>query len=113
MLCMTIALGCGVAATAVACGGDKGNGGETPPTSSSQEESPETDEYVYRISVQNETSFGFRGVSVSLYDGETKIATKTTNSLGNANFTAEDVAVVGEYSIQIDEMPAGYTYATD
>ena len=117
MLCMTLALGCGVSATAVACGGggNNDNSDDTPPisSSSSEEESPETDEYVYRISVQNETSFGFRGVSVSLYDGETKIATKTTNSLGNANFTAEDVAEVGEYSIQIDEMPAGYVYATD
>ncbi|MBE5746821.1 MAG: TlpA family protein disulfide reductase [Clostridiales bacterium] len=76
-------------------------------------EATEPSEYVYRISVQNETGFGFRNVSVSLYDGETKIATKKTNSLGNVNFTAEEVTTVGAYSIVIDEMPVGYTYAED
>ena len=108
MLCMTLVLGCGVAGTAVGCSKD-----DAPPTSSSVEESPETNEYVYRVTVQNETGFAFRGISVSLYDGETKIAGKNTNSLGNANFTADDVAEVGEYSVVIDEMPLGYDYASD
>ena len=112
MLCMTLALGCGVAATAVGCG-DKGGNPPATDSSSSVDEAPETDEYVYRISVQNETGFGFRGLSVSLYDGETKIATKNTNSLGNANFTEEEVTEVGEYSIQIDELPVGYEYVSD
>ena len=108
MLCMTLSLGCGVAATVAGCS-DKGN---TPASSSSSvDESPETNEYVYRVTLQNETGFAFRGVSVSLFDGEKKIATRNTNSLGNANFTAEDVAEVGEYSIVIDKMPVGYTFA--
>lgn len=129
MLCMTLALGCGVLGTAAACGGDSGDNGDnggsgssvesSAPESESSEEStsseesseaPETNDYVYRVTVENETGFGFRGLSVSLYDGETLIASKTTNSLGNANFTAEDVASVGTYSIVIDELPAGYEY---
>ncbi len=137
MLCAVFALGCGTAITAVACGGgDKpansssssvqnsasssgessgqssGNNSESSSESSGEVE-PENAEYVYRITVQNETGFGFRNVSVSLYDGETKIATKTTNSLGNANFTEEDVASVGEYAIVIDAMPTGYAFAYD
>ena len=94
MLCMTLALGCGVLGTAAACGGDSGdNGGNSgsgssvessaPESESSEEstsseessESPETNDYVYRVTVENETGFGFRGLSVSLYDGETLIGT--------------------------------------
>lgn len=108
VLCTTIGLACGVAATAVGCS-DKGGSS----TSSSSSDAPDLEEYVYRVTVQNETGFAFRSVSVSLYDGETKIATKSTNALGNAYFTTEDVAAVGNYSVVIDEMPRGYDYASD
>lgn len=85
--------------------------GELPPIDGVGDETPS--ENVYCVSVQNETGSSFYGVSVSLYDGETKIATKTTNLLGNAYFTTADVEEVGEYSIVIDELPLGYVYASD
>lgn len=68
---------------------------------------PNPDDYVYRISVQNETGFGFGNVSVSLSDGEKEIATKTTNSAGNANFMKSDVSV-GVYTITLSDLPNGY-----
>ena len=65
------------------------------------------DNYVYRISVQNETGFGFGNVSVSLYDGTQKVASKNTNASGNANFMNEDVSV-GVYTITLSNLPKGY-----
>ena len=64
--------------------------------------------YVYRISLQNATGFGFAGVTVTLKDGDTVIASKKTNSSGNANFLASDLAVVGNYTIAIENAPEGY-----
>lgn len=63
--------------------------------------------YVYRISVQNETGYGFANVSVALYNGSDKVASKSTNSSGNANFMDEDVSV-GIYTIQLSNLPKGY-----
>ena len=64
--------------------------------------------YVYRISVQNETGFGFAGVQVTLKDGDTVIASKNTNASGNANFLVSDVTDVGNYTIVIENVPEGY-----
>ena len=76
-------------------------------SSSSSEEAPA--EYVYNVRVQSEGGFGIRGVGVSLYNGETKIASKTTSSEGNAYFTKDDVAITGEYEIRFSELPDGWS----
>ncbi len=81
-------------------------------TASSEANSSSVDDnnyaYVYRIRVQNETGFGFSGVSVTLKDGDTVIASKKTNASGNANFLENDVAQVGNYTVVIENAPAGY-----
>lgn len=64
--------------------------------------------YVYRISVQNETGFGFAGVKVTLKDGDTVVASKNTNTSGNANFLVSDVTEVGNYTIVVENAPEGY-----
>lgn len=82
--------------TVASCGGKKpGKPNDNP------------DNYVYRISVQNETGYGFANVSVNLYDGTEKVASKTTNSAGNANFMQADVSV-GVYTITLENLPNGY-----
>lgn len=64
--------------------------------------------FVYRVRVQNATGFGFDNVTVTLYDGNTVIATKKTNASGNANFLKSDVATAGTYNVVIENPPAGY-----
>ena len=64
--------------------------------------------YVYRIRVQNETGFGFAGVKITLTDGDTVIASKNTNTSGNANFLVSDVTEAGNYTILVENVPAGY-----
>ena len=64
--------------------------------------------YVYRIRVQNETGFGFADVTITLKNGDTVIATKNTNASGNANFLPSDIAEVGNYTIVVENAPAGY-----
>ncbi|MBQ7368498.1 MAG: TlpA family protein disulfide reductase [Clostridia bacterium] len=66
-------------------------------------------EYVYSVRVQSEGGFGLRGVGVSLYSGEKKIAAKTTSAKGDAYFTKEDVIAAGEYEIRFSELPAGWS----
>lgn len=81
-------------------------------SSSNSEENSSVDDnnyaYVYRISLQNATGFGFSGVTVSLKDGDTVIATKKTNGSGNANFLPSDIASVGNYAIVVENAPKGY-----
>ena len=91
--CFTLGLIC-------ACGGNDSS------TSSIPEEKPA--EYVYNVRVQSEGGFGIRGVGVSLYNGEKKIASKTTSSEGDAYFTRDDVAITGEYEIRFSELPDGW-----
>ena len=86
-----------------ACGG----GNDSSTSSSTSEEAPA--EYVYNVRVQSEGGFGIRGVGVSLYSGENKIASKTTSSEGDAYFTKDDVAVTGEYEIRFSELPNGWS----
>lgn len=78
--------------------------------SSSSSEEEEIKDFVYRIKVQNATGYGFKSLTVSLYDGETQIAEATTNRSGYATFTKDDVAAVGNYTIQT-ELPLGYALA--
>ena len=84
-----------------ACGGNDSSSSSTP------EQTPA--EYVYNVRVQSEGGFGIRGVGVSLYSGENKIASKTTSSEGNAYFTKDDVAIAGEYDIRFSEFPDGWS----
>ncbi len=63
--------------------------------------------FVYRVSLQNETGFGFAGATVNLMKGDKVVASKTTNRSGNANFMAEDVAE-GNYTISVEGAPEGY-----
>ena len=83
-----------------ACGGNDSS-------ASLPEEKPA--EYVYNVRVQSEGGFGLRGVGVSLYSGEKKIASKTTSAKGNAYFTKTDVVSAGEYEIRFSDMPDGWS----
>ena len=69
--------------------------------------------YTYRITVQTELGYGFPNLKVVLKDGDKEVASKNTNSAGNANFSLEDVKKLGEYTISIPEIPEGYVYAED
>ncbi len=122
MLGATLAtlVGCGVAA---AC--DEENPNESSSSSltsssvtsvssssSSSEDSAEVAEFVYRVSLQNQTGFGFANATVSLKKGDTVVASKKTNSAGNANFTKEDISA-GEYTIVVENAPKGYALPTE
>ncbi len=84
--------------------------------SSSEEDSSSPEQparnYVYRVTVENQTGFGLRRVPVSLYDGETLVANATTNVNGYAYFRNEggETIEVGTYRVEL-ELPAGYEYA--
>ncbi len=92
----------GLSLTAVSCN-------ENPTSSVSSSTESESDlNFVYRVSLQNPTGFGFDGATVKLMQGDTVVATKTTNSSGNANFLDGEIAV-GEYVVQVENLPAGYT----
>ena len=78
-------------------------------TGSEGEGEDENVTYVYRIKVQNPTGFGLKGVTVTLYDGETELASKTTTSAGYATFKDEDVSDTGEYRVEVTGVPVGYT----
>lgn len=101
IVAFTVVLGAAFGVTFASCNNDN------PPTSSAGETS-DTAEYVYRVSVQNETGFGFKNATVSLYDGDKQIASKKTNSNGNANFLKEEVPTVGNYTIKVNDTPVGY-----
>ncbi len=98
-LCATLAAvaGLGVAA---ACKND-----DVPDSSTEGD----TSSFVYRVSLQNETGFGFSGVTVNLMKGDEVVASKTTNRAGNANFQEEDVEE-GTYTISLENTPKGYAF---
>lgn len=81
--------------------------GDNSSSASVPEEKPA--EYVYNVRVQSEGGFGLRGVGVSLYSGEKKIASKTTSAKGNAYFTKSDVVSAGAYEIRFSELPDGWS----
>lgn len=102
--------------TMAACGGGGSDDSSQFSESSvdeSSEESSSTEipaSYVYRINVQNLTGFGFKNVSVSLKDGDTILATDTTNASGFAYFEETEIDTVGNYEVVINQMPNGYDY---
>ncbi len=86
-------VGLGVTA---ACEDDKNDDGDSAP-------------FVYRVSLQNETGFGFSGATVKLMNGDKVVAQKQTNRAGNANFQAEDIKE-GKYTIVVEDAPEGYAF---
>lgn len=125
IFCLSL-LACLSMGMAVACGGDtldsSSNGSVNSSStsgsssdgdvSSPDEEPDDSVGYVYRIAVQNPTGFGLRNVPVSLYDGETLVASSTTNTNGYAYFrnnTGEGIEL-GEYTVVLDDLPDGYDY---
>ncbi|MBQ8323464.1 MAG: redoxin family protein [Clostridia bacterium] len=94
--------------------------GDTGSSDSSDDSSDDGEDvnYIYRIKVQNPTGYGMRGITVSLYDGETKLASKTTSAAGYAVFKEADISVAGEYAVELENIPVGYvlgdkTYVTE
>ena len=88
---------------AVTACGDKGDNNQTSIENSGDED---IGSYAYRVSVENQTGYGLKDVTVTLKNGSTEVATAKTNSNGNANFS--DVAA-GVYTIEISNLPKGYT----
>ncbi len=119
VLCMALALCLGAGSAFAACGetgggsssdsvvesvSDSASASDVDDSSSSAQEAA----YVYRVSVQNETGFGFNKVDVTLKDANgNAVASKSTNTSGNANFFEEDVTT-GEYSVVVENIPDGY-----
>ena len=131
LLCSTLILCCTLC-FAIACEGDDSSSpnspveGSTPDSTSPDESSSSPDEessspddeeetaaYMYRVVVETVGGYGLRDVSVGLYDGETLVAEKKTTSAGFATFKEEDIATAGEYTIVLDDLPAGYALADD
>ncbi len=83
-------------------GGNGGNNDETP-------DEPDPLAYVYKIRTQSEGGFGLKDVNVTLFDGETKIASVNTNNEGNAFFTDEHVSSLGNYRVEFENVPAGWS----
>ena len=85
----------------------------SPEESSSEEEENEEEDdvipqYVYRVKVQNATGYGFRNVTVRLKDGDVVVAEKTTSTSGNADFGRSDILALGNFDIEISDIPNGY-----
>ncbi len=113
---VTMSLGLGLAASSCdkdtsADSGVPGDESAGAPSADSGSVPGDNLDYVYRISVQNATGFGFSGVTVTLKDGDTEVASATTNRSGNANFLEGEVTL-GEYTVEI-ETPKGYALASD
>ncbi len=95
----------GLSLTAISCN-KKGDKNDSSTDSSGAGDSTS---YVYRVSLQNETGFGFAGATVNLMDGDEIVASKQTNLAGNANFSADEIDV-GKYTISITDTPNGYEF---
>lgn len=87
------------------------SGDENSGDNSGDEGDEENVGYVYRVSVQTLDGYGLRGVTVRLMNGEDVIASTKTNKKGNADFSKDDVATLGEYKIVLLNAPEGYTAA--
>ncbi len=102
-LVVVVSAGLGIGFGVASCNKNKNN------PSSSVGGTDDQLSYVYRVSLQNTTGFGFDGVTINLMKGDTVVASKTTNSSGNANFF-EDEITAGEYTVQVENIPAGYAF---
>ena len=96
---------------AVGCSDDKPTTPSTPPPVDGGGENAGT-EYVYKVSVTNQTGFAFKDVNVRLLENGQPIRTEKTNSAGAVYFTDDEIAV-GNYTIELENLPAGYVLAED
>ncbi len=69
--------------------------------------------YVYRVRTQSEGGFGLKDITVTLYDGDTPVASVNTNGDGNAFFTSEEVATLGTYRVELTNLPKGWFVKDD
>ena len=110
--CLTLgfAIGCGDEGSISSS--DQSATSSSDGTASSDSANDEEPAYLYRVSIENPTGFGLRDVTVSLFDGETRIAQASTNVSGYAYFidSEDEPIALGNYTVKIDELPAGYTY---
>ena len=79
-------------------------------SSSEEEDNGESvaPQYIYRIKVQNATGYGFKNITVRLKDGNEVIAEKTTSASGYADFGRSDILALGNFDIELDDLPNGY-----
>lgn len=80
-------------------------------SSSDSSSSVEPANFVYRIQVKTVGGYGLSNVTVKLMKDGELVATKRTLSSGNATFKQSDILELGEYSIELENVPAGYTLA--
>ncbi len=86
-------------------------GSSSDSSGNSSTDDPNPDEpvnYTYRVKVRNATGFGLRGARVTLYDGEEIVAEKLTTATGYATFGVSDIPQLGEYRIEVTDIPKGY-----
>ena len=89
---------------------DHSNNSEITDSTDSSEEEVNPSSYVYRVCVENQTGYGLKGATVTLKNGDTVVATATSNTNGYANFTDIDVGV---YTIELTNLPKGYALDSD
>ena len=107
LLLMSFSLCLGIASCDDDVDSSQDSSSQSASSDSGSSDEDEPSDYVYRIKVANAGGYGFKGVTVSLYNGETEIASKTTSSSGYATFTEEDLTV-GAYQIRVTDLPKGY-----
>ena len=77
-------------------------------SSSDSSSSTESANFVYRIQVKTTGGFGLSGITVKLMSGDEIVASKRTLSSGYATFKQSDIIELGEYAIELENVPAGY-----
>ncbi len=78
--------------------------------SSSSSGEVEEKDFLCRVKVENATGYGFKGVEVALYDGDTEVRAEKTNSDGYATFTASEIEL-SKYTVRLSDVPNGYDLA--
>ena len=68
----------------------------------------EVKNYAYRVRVETENRFGFKNVTVRLLKDEEEVAKTTTSANGIADFQKSDSLPLGNYTVEIDNLPKGY-----
>ena len=109
-LTFMLSLGLGIF-TACDKGDTSSNDSTSASDSASASDSVQDDEpeFVYKVRTQSIGGYGLRNVIVSLYDGDNKVASVLTNTLGNAYFTQAEVATPGEYDVVLEDVPDGWS----
>lgn len=81
-------------------------------SSDSSSSSTESANFVYRVQLKTVGGFGLSGVTVKLMSGDEIVASKRTLSSGYATFKQSDILELGEYAIELENVPAGYALTT-